>query len=43
LTFWTVDEYMLTNQTSECSLKHGQYTGCTWGTKIFTCQKGSGC
>jgi hypothetical protein len=43
LTFWAVDEYMLTNQTSECSLKHGQYTGCTWGTRIFTCQKGTGC
>jgi hypothetical protein len=43
LTFWAVDEYMVTNQTSECSLKHGQYTGCTWGTRIFTCQKGSGC
>jgi hypothetical protein len=43
LTFWAVDEYMVTNQISECSLKHGQYTGCTWGTRIFTCQRGSGC
>jgi hypothetical protein len=39
--FWAVDEYMNGDQTGNCTSKVG--TGCTWGTRVFTCKKGSGC
>jgi hypothetical protein len=42
-TFWAVDEYMNGNQLGNCSYKLGIGSGCTWATRIFTCQKGSGC
>ena len=41
LTFWAVDEYINGNQTSSCTPPIG--SGCTWATRIYTCQKGSGC
>jgi hypothetical protein len=41
LTFWAVDEYMNGDQTGSCSFSIG--TGCTWATRVYTCQKGSGC
>lgn len=41
LTFWAVDEYMNGNQTSNCTSSRG--SGCTWATRVYTCQKGSGC
>lgn len=43
LTFWAVDEYMNGNQTANCSAKNKLGSGCTWASRIFTCQKGSGC
>jgi hypothetical protein len=42
-TFWAVDEYMNGNQVGNCSYKLGLGSGCTWASRIFTCQKGSGC
>jgi hypothetical protein len=42
-TFWAVDEYMNGNQVGDCSYKLGIGSGCTWASKVFTCQKGSGC
>jgi hypothetical protein len=42
-TFWAVNQYMNGNQTAQCSLKQGVGSGCTWASRIFTCQKGSGC
>jgi hypothetical protein len=42
-TFWAVDEYMNGNQVGNCSYMLGVGSGCTWATRIFTCQKGSGC
>jgi hypothetical protein len=41
LTFWAVDEYINGNQTANCTSQIG--TGCTWGTRIYTCRRGSGC
>jgi hypothetical protein len=41
LTFWAVDEYMNGDQIANCSATIG--SGCTWATRIYTCQKGSGC
>ncbi|MGA8443173.1 MAG: hypothetical protein WB762_14115 [Candidatus Sulfotelmatobacter sp.] len=43
VTFWAVDEYMKGNQTANCSASSAQRPGCTWASRIFTCQKGSGC
>jgi hypothetical protein len=43
MTFWAVDEYMLGNQTSNCAASSPQRPGCSWASRIFTCQKGSGC
>ena len=43
LTFWAVDEYMNGDQSSNCNIKQLNGAGCTWASKIFTCQKGSGC
>jgi hypothetical protein len=43
LTFWAVDEYMQGNQVGSCSYASGIGSGCTWSSRIFTCQKGSGC
>lgn len=43
VTFWAVDEYMKGNQTANCSSGSTQRPGCTWASRIFTCQKGSGC
>jgi hypothetical protein len=42
-TFWAVDEYMNGTQTGNCSYKLGVGSGCTWASRVFTCQKGSGC
>jgi hypothetical protein len=42
-TFWAIDEYMNGNQVGNCSYKLGVGSGCTWASRIFTCQKGSGC
>ena len=42
-TFWAIDEYMNGNQTSSCSYSLGLGNGCTWASRVFTCQKGSGC
>jgi hypothetical protein len=42
-TFWGVDEYMNGNQVGNCSYKLGIGSGCTWASRVFTCQKGSGC
>lgn len=42
-TFWAVDQYMNGNQLGNCSYKLGIGSGCTWASRIFTCQKGSGC
>ena len=42
-TFWAVDEYMNGNQVGNCSYRLGLGSGCTWASKVFTCQKGSGC
>jgi hypothetical protein len=42
-TFWAVDEYMNGNQTGNCSYKLNVGSGCTWASRVFTCQKGSGC
>ena len=41
LTFWALDEYMNGDQTSNCTGL--SRTGCTWATRVYTCQKGSGC
>ncbi len=41
LTFWAVDEYMNGNQTANCNGSVG--SGCTWASRVHTCQKGSGC
>jgi len=43
VTFWAVDEYMNGNQISNCSYSTGLGIGCTWASRIFTCQKGNGC
>jgi hypothetical protein len=43
VTFWAVDEYMNGNQTANCSASSTTRPGCTWASRIFTCQKGSGC
>jgi hypothetical protein len=43
LTFWAVDEYMNGDQISNCSYRLAVGSGCTWASRIFTCQKGSGC
>jgi hypothetical protein len=43
VTFWAVNEYMKGNQTANCSSSSTQRPGCTWASRIFTCQKGSGC
>lgn len=43
MTFWAVDQYMNGNQTGNCSFRTHVGTGCTWASRIFTCQKGSGC
>ena len=43
LTFWAVDQYMNGNQVSQCSYKTGVGSGCTWASRVYTCQKGSGC
>jgi hypothetical protein len=43
LTFWAVDEYMNGNQLGQCSYATHTGSGCTWATRVFTCQKGSGC
>jgi len=43
LTFWGVDEYMNGNQVSNCSYKLQIGSGCTWASRIYTCQLGSGC
>lgn len=42
-TFWAVDEYMNGDQTANCSYKGALGSGCTWASRVFTCQKGSGC
>jgi hypothetical protein len=42
-TFWAVDEFMNGNQVGNCSYRLGLGSGCTWASKVFTCQKGSGC
>jgi hypothetical protein len=42
-TFWAVDEYMNGDQTTNCSYKLAIGSGCTWASRVFTCQKGSGC
>jgi hypothetical protein len=41
LTFFAVDEYMNGNQLGNCTPNNG--TGCTWATRVYTCEKGSGC
>jgi len=43
LTFWAIDQYMKGNQSGNCSFRTHIGTGCTWASRIFTCQKGSGC
>ena len=43
LTFWAVDEYMNGNQTANCSYGLRVGSGCTWASRIYTCQKGNGC
>jgi hypothetical protein len=43
VTFWAADEYMKGDQSSNCSSAGQQRPGCTWATRVFTCQKGSGC
>src|SRR5579859_1338659 len=43
LTFWAANQYMNGDQTSNCSYKLHLGTGCTWASRIFTCQKGLGC
>jgi hypothetical protein len=43
MTFWAVDEYMKGNQTSGCAASSPTRPGCAWGSRVFTCEKGSGC
>lgn len=43
LTFWAVNQYMNGNQTGSCSNKQRVGSGCTWASRIYTCQKGNGC
>lgn len=43
MTFWAIDQYMNGTQTSNCSYRLNVGSGCTWASRIFTCQKGSGC
>ncbi len=44
VTFWATNEYMKGDQASNCSATNPQMRkGCTWASRIFTCQKGSGC
>jgi len=43
MTFWAVDEYMNGNQVSNCSYSTHIGIGCTWASRVYTCQKGSGC
>jgi hypothetical protein len=43
-TFWAVNEYMNGDQVSDCSSTNPKdRSGCRWASRIFTCQKGSGC
>ena len=41
LSFWAVNQYMNGDQVGNCTAKNG--AGCTWATRIYVCQKGSGC
>ena len=43
LTFWAVNQYMNGDQTTNCSYKLRIGSGCTWASRVSTCQKGSGC
>jgi hypothetical protein len=43
LTYWAVDQYMNGNQVSQCSFQSRVGSGCTWASRVFTCQKGNGC
>lgn len=43
LTFWSVSEYMNGDQVGNCSSKLHVGTGCTWASRVYTCQKGNGC
>jgi hypothetical protein len=43
LTFWAVNEYMNGNQLGQCTRSTNTGSGCKWATRIYTCQKGSGC
>jgi hypothetical protein len=43
VTFWAVNEYMNGNQVGNCSSKLHVGSGCTWASRIHTCQKGNGC